>query len=430
MDCSDKRGGARKNEETLEWTQKVIDHIKSFPTEESHYGRAKIKDRLYLSPDLNVSRMYRAFLEKHSTEYNGKPPISRQWYHEIFLTKFNLSFSMPRVDTCSTCDALNIRLKSGDASAKVDQELHHRRAEATTEAMSDDNKNAKTSDAYVVSFDLQQQMYLPQLTHTEMYYSQQLACCNLGIHDSTKDQGCMFLWSENYGGRGSTEITSCIYQYLTTQCNPGNKKKLIMWSDNCGGQNKNQYMMAMYLVLIANGVFDEVIHKFPVKGHTFLSCDRDFALIEKRKRKCKAMTIKDLIEIITGAAQKKPFTCTLVEEFHNFKDIAHAFLHTKKLGISQASQLRLTSTEFGSVMVAKGGSAAAAWCDPIKIVKDGVGIDDLKNLELHLSRTKTGVPQKKRADITKMLPYLMPEAWAYFEELLAESAPESNGTTN
>jgi hypothetical protein len=61
----------------------------------------------------------------------------------------------------------------------------------------------------------------------------------------------MFLWSENYGGRGSTEITSCIYQYLTTQCNPGNKKKLIVWSDNCGGQNKNQYMMAMYLVLIA-----------------------------------------------------------------------------------------------------------------------------------------------------------------------------------
>jgi hypothetical protein len=428
MDCSDKRGGQRTNEKKLEWTQKVIDHIKSFPVEESHYGRAKAKDKKFLSPDLNISRMYRSFLEKHSEEFLfGDPPITRQWYNEIFLTKFNLSFHRPRVDTCSTCDQLNLKVQSGDLAAKVQQELHHRRAEATTTAMSNDIKNAKDSDAHVLSIDLQQQMYLPQLTHTEMYYSQQLACCNLGIHDSTANKGFMFLWSENHGGRGSLEISSCVYQYLNTQCNT-EKRKLIVWSDNCSGQNKNQYMITMYLFLIAAGKFDEIIHKFPIKGHTFLPCDRDFALIEKRRSKCSPNTVMDLVEIITSAAQKNPFTCTVVEQFYNFRDISHKFLDTKKLGISKASQLRLTLADFGDVMVTRGGSEAAAWSDPIKVLKKSVTIDDFKSLQLPLMRTKWGIPQKKKQDIIKMLPYLRPEPRAYFEEILAETPPDNEGT--
>nr|CAD7202039.1 unnamed protein product [Timema douglasi] len=202
-----------------------------------------------------------------------------------------------------------------------------------------------------------------QLTHTEMYYSQQLAACNLGIHDSVKGRGTMCLWTENFGGRGSLEIDSCLYKYLTTEVRMCEKKKLILWSDNCGGQNKIRYIIAMYLVLLANNVFSEIVHKFPVKGHTFLSCDRDFAVIEKRKKVYKAYTLMDLVRIITSAAQNKPFTCTVFEEFYDFKTIAHAKLNTKKLGISTASQLRLTAEEFGKVIVAKGtGELADSSC--------------------------------------------------------------------
>ncbi|KAG8239570.1 hypothetical protein J437_LFUL019220 [Ladona fulva] len=159
-----------------------------------------------------------------------------QWYHEIFLSKFNLSFQSPKVDTCSTCDSFAVKLKAGDTSVKVDQDLHHRQAEAAFKAMSDDEKNAKSSDAYVITFDLQQQMYIPQLTHSEMYYSHQVAGCNLGIHDSVTGTGCMCIWLENFGGRGSQKISSCVYKYLT-MANLRGKTKLICWLDNCGGQN-------------------------------------------------------------------------------------------------------------------------------------------------------------------------------------------------
>jgi hypothetical protein len=127
------------------------------------------------------------------------------------------------------------------------------------------------------------------------------------------------------------------------------KKKLICWSDNCGGQNKNQFMLAMYLILIANNDFSEIVHKFSVKGHTFLSCDRDFALIEKRKRVCKAYTLKDIAEVITSATNKNPFIVMIFEEFYDFRGIAQTFLNTKKLGISSLTQIHLTASEFGKV---------------------------------------------------------------------------------
>ncbi|KAF2892413.1 hypothetical protein ILUMI_13759 [Ignelater luminosus] len=106
----------------------------------------------------------------------------------------------PRIDTCSTCDSIDIRLKAGDISAKVQQELHHRRTKAATKAMPNDTQSAKISDTYVISFDLRQHNSWP----------------NLGIHDSKK-RGFMCLRRENFREKGSLEISCCIYHYLTTE---------------------------------------------------------------------------------------------------------------------------------------------------------------------------------------------------------------------
>ncbi|KAJ4442699.1 hypothetical protein ANN_04288 [Periplaneta americana] len=119
------------------------------------------------------------------------------------------------------------------------------------------------SEMQVVSFALQQQMYLRYLTHLEMYYNRQLAFVNLGIHFEEEEKGIMFFWDET--AVDEEQLKShfvCIY----------------FW------QKKNRGMLAMMLTLLPKGYFTEITHKFPVRGHTFLSCDRDFSLTEKSKR--------------------------------------------------------------------------------------------------------------------------------------------------
>jgi len=39
--------------------------------------------------------------------------------------------------------------------------------------------------------------------------------------------------------------------------------------------------MSLWLYLIKTGKFDEIVHVFPISGHTMLPCDRDFGHIEQ-----------------------------------------------------------------------------------------------------------------------------------------------------
>uniref|UniRef100_A0A1X7T8T3 Uncharacterized protein n=1 Tax=Amphimedon queenslandica TaxID=400682 RepID=A0A1X7T8T3_AMPQE len=131
------------------WPQKVPEevrelvckHIKTFPTRNSHYSRKDNHGRTYLSPELSIARLYKNFLQIHDPEYLSldeanlqkkishqpletirKPLVSEHFYHDVFVSEFNIYFGYPRTDTCSTCDGLSVKIASeSDISKK--QEL-------------------------------------------------------------------------------------------------------------------------------------------------------------------------------------------------------------------------------------------------------------------------------------------------------------------
>lgn len=82
--------------------QYVRENTESFLAESLHYSRHHEK---YLSVLLNLSKMHSLYVEKCVSEKKSERfRVKKCSYVRIFETCYNLSFSGPRSETCSTCD--------------------------------------------------------------------------------------------------------------------------------------------------------------------------------------------------------------------------------------------------------------------------------------------------------------------------------------
>lgn len=191
------------------------------------------------------------------------------------------------MDTCSLCDEQECEIRANVESshkAKRKRDPHHRKAEKSRDLMKQDiiDSQEPGSGKCCLSMDLEQVMFVPTLTHSNMFYLSQLSCYNFGLHVGDTNDAYMCMWHEGFSGCGTNKIASCLLYPL----NNGRtwrtyKKNLVIWCDNCGGQNKNWVLLFTMIFLVANNVVDSIEQKFLVSGHSFMPCDCDFALIEK-----------------------------------------------------------------------------------------------------------------------------------------------------
>ena len=147
------------------------------------------------------------------------------------------------------------------------------------------------SNTYSIVHDLQQVHSLPRVTCQEAFYSRQLSLYIFGLHDQVSKKNYSFIWTENQASRGSNEIASAVYHYLTTvvtevlNCETTFEgaatsldriKNVRLVSDGCSGQNKNNIVLGIAVSWLATAPesVDSVELLFPVRGHSFLPCDR------------------------------------------------------------------------------------------------------------------------------------------------------------
>lgn len=69
--------------------------------------------------------------------------------------------------------------------------------------------------------------------------------------------------------------------------------------------------------LILNKYFTTVEHKFLTTGHSFLPCDRDFALIERKKKSAMVYIPDQWVEVIANASSN--FEVMTTEDFKNLQ---------------------------------------------------------------------------------------------------------------
>lgn len=363
-------------------------HIASFPSQESHYGRNSSK-KLCLNPDLNISKMHKMFLQKYP-----ESKVNLHRYRMIFNENFNLRFGVPRSDTCTVCDKLFVQLSAADDEQTRnlimrETQLHHVKAEKAYKTLNEDVENAKNNNNVIVlCVDLEQVLFTPNLTHSDVYYQRQYSNYNLAIHSMGNNEVTMNVWHETIAKRGSAEISSCIVRYILNTFNKletHQQRSLTVWSDRCTGQNNNWKMIALYHYLVCAKYFTEVNQKFLMTGHSFLPCDRDFALIEKCKKTANLLVPQHVWTMIENARPSKPFHVVVMEQ-DDFIDLSPAEQQLNKksklIKVSQGRWIQIRSDDPSQIHLRKTHNLLEAWTTDVILKKKPLEVDVHLNLKL------------------------------------------------
>ncbi|XP_046809073.1 uncharacterized protein LOC124420415 [Lucilia cuprina] len=357
--------------------------------------------------------------------------ITYRSYLRTFNTKFKLGFGLPRSDTCKTCDELFTKMINSNNEVEmnaISNELgkHQETAEVAYATLKADVNMATGRNTLVVlCVDLQQVILTPNLTHSDVYYQRQYSNYNFCIHNMGENIGNMFLWHEHIGKRGSAEIASCILKYITSNFKPleaGEIKKLILWSDRCVEQNNNWTILSVCYYLIKLNYFTEVNQKFLTSGHSFLPCDRDFALIEKKKRISKLYTPEDVINMIKTAKTENPFKiCEMkLEDFKNFMEITELIKINSECKITKARWIQLTLDDPNTLRLRSSHELSESWSNySIANGKVDSGRNNIPNLDNLLpSREKNiDICENKKKDLLTMVKYLPNYAKQFYEDI-------------
>nr|XP_022908544.1 uncharacterized protein LOC111419891 [Onthophagus taurus] len=283
------RGGARLSENIILLQNKIEEHIKSFKCRPKHWGRAGAPNRKYLPSDLSIKKMWELFCKENSLDDNNKVS-TYSLYYKVFTKKFNLGFSSVKMDRCSDCVAFSNKLKviNDDVVKRtmvVEQMLHIRRSKAFFQQL-----NLKPENSITINFDMMQNQPLPKTQIGEAYYKRQIWYYLLGViicddHGKLNQENVFFYrWLESDGGRGCTEITSCLWHFFKTNIISRNIKNIRLFSDSCSSQNKN-YTLLLSLLVLAWKYKLNVEWFFPERGHSYMPADRAFGILEKKLRK-------------------------------------------------------------------------------------------------------------------------------------------------
>ena len=229
---------SRKFSAKKEAVRKFLSNLRGY---ESYYRRNKSK-RIYLSSELNISKLHKQFQTSVENNLKVKFPL----FYKIFEKEYNIGFSSPASDLCALCTRLKIEINEAKQDQKKSETLrtqlriHKLRANAFYDTM---RQSSKIENSITISFDLQQVQPLPKTPIQDYFYSRQLAfysfCC-VGI--SSRDPH-FYTWSEYQAERGSTEIASALLHHLLSLNIPHSVDTIPLFCDGCAGQNRNAHLL-------------------------------------------------------------------------------------------------------------------------------------------------------------------------------------------
>lgn len=334
-------------------------------------------------------------------------------FRKIFIHDFNIGFSSPASDVCSKCTRLKQQYKFETQAEKrnqllVEYRVHRKRAAAFYEL-------AKEAPEKSLSFcfDLQQVQPLPRTAIGEAFYSHQISfyafcCVELSSRDPT-----FYVWTEDYAGRGSTEIASALLYHLDSLDYDG-IEKIRLFCDGCAGQNKNSYIVHALMFWLKNKSpesLSEISITFPVRGHSFMAADRCFGRVEKLLRKnTDILSKEEYIKFYSEVGQVKmlgnDWKIYNVKELEKVYNKVKGIAETKRIFITKSNKYqRNPKIEVETNLYYRFASGENSRQTMLK-----KGNDD-GNLVLNIIEPRNSLPDKKKPSIRKLLKELFGEDW-------------------
>lgn len=424
-------------------------HIESFPAAESHYSRNRTA-RKYLGSHLNLSTMYRLYVEKCEQEAVPEKLIAKQWlYNEIFNFEYNISFKEPSNDTCDLCDRL-LKDRQDVQDEHERQRIQHSyeqhldeagyRYKKKAEDKQESRQNALKSRTIMV--DLQRCLPTPLLTNSQAFYLRKLWTLNLTIHDSTAGKTTCLMWDESVGARGGCEIGSAILKWALNELSCSTVEELTVWSDNCPGQNRNLLVVGAYFwILRSLPNLKTINHKYLLRGHSHLEADADHSIIERAKKRLEPLQIMipwDWQQFTRGCRPNNPFNVVNME-LNDFKNFHHLFNSRDSPLIRKSKDAAFRISEFVHVKMTKVENG-----DIILHYKTDFRSENFNMLDLHrksrnaqwpaaltpIRTTPRPITKAKKSDLKTALQWIPTIFHPFYENLTTSDGTEEYPDTD
>ena len=432
----DKRGKHMNRGNTLppEILGAIDNHLQEFPLHHSHYSSSHIQ---YMSAELDIKTLHHLFCEKYP-QYALR--VKYDFYRRYYNENYGYRFGRLQIDVCCKCEELEMKIRSpalNDTAKRVavaEKMVHVRRAKKFYSKQKEILQLCKENeDVGCLVFDYMQNLPLPKIPVQEMFYLRKLWLYVFCIHDMKTGSSNFYIYPEGIAKRGPDEVCSLLW--LKIQDMSPTVKELHIFSDACGGQNRNNTLVRFLLTLVSLGRFHTIHQYFPVRGHSFLQCDRIFGTAKRKIRKMDRIYTPDEYCQLIQTARKSGYYVIKVtsEQILNFtawwpkvfKKSTQSIDKKSQFCISQYRHLHYSSTTKGSV-------TASEFIDGIIKMRFVLQKPKIRGeISLPTKTAYTGkVPlnEKKMNDVKKIISYVPIEKRDFYEYLL--TWPTTKGVTD
>lgn len=192
----------------------------------------------------------------------------------------------------------------------MEMELHKRKADWFYRQKRIAKKQAqKCKEFEAIAMDFGKNLPIPNISTNDVYYKRQLSFYVFNVHILSDSSSTFYTYDQTTGSKGSDDVVSMLYHFFSNILS-NDVREIHIFCDSCSGQNKNWTVLRfLHYTTVVLKRFDKITVTYPVRGHSYMECDKNMALINQ---KTPAETPGDWREAI-ACARVKPSPFQVVE---------------------------------------------------------------------------------------------------------------------